>query len=96
MRTGGRILERQAPRRITTPTIAGVVVGVYEGAEGRSSAGGFSVSPNGRFVAITLVPDVVISELDAHPLAPMSTRVTTLVVATCAVLGSVDGFAASR
>lgn len=70
---------------------------LYESPDGRSSVEEFSVSPNGQYVAITVVPDVATSEPDGDPLAPMSTSVTTRVVdvATGAVLGTVDGFAIS-
>lgn len=70
-----------------------MVVGVYEGG---SSVEALPVSTEGQCAAITIVPDVAASGPDGHPLAPMSTSVTTLVVATGVAIGSTDGFAVKR
>lgn len=70
---------------------------LYESLEGRGSIEDFSVSPNGQYAAVTIVPDVSTSVSDGSPVDPMSTTVASIVIdiATGTVLGSVAGFAVS-
>lgn len=75
-------------------TTAGVL---YEDPDGRGSLESFTVSPNGQYAAVTVVPDVSASVSDGYLIDPESTTVSTLVIDidSGAVVRSVDGFAVS-
>ncbi len=67
---------------------------LFETANGKGSIDGFSVSPNGQFVAVNVVPDVASSISDGYFVNPKSTSITTVFVdiATGNLVRSVAGF----
>ena len=67
---------------------------LYESPDGQGSIEGFTVSPNGQYVAVTVIPNVATSVPDGYVVDPRSTSISTVVVeiATGAVVRSVDGF----
>ncbi len=67
---------------------------LYGGTDFTGSIDGFSVSPNGQYAAITVVPDYATSVSDGYAVDPRATSVTTVFVniATGAVVRSVSGF----
>ena len=67
---------------------------LYEAPDGRGSIEGFTVSPNGQYVAVSVIPDVAASVSDGYAVSAAATSVTTIVldVASGAAIGSVDGF----
>jgi hypothetical protein len=67
---------------------------LYGGKDFTGSIDGFSVSPNGQFVAINVVPDYATSVSDGYAVDPRATSITTVFVdvATGAVVRSVTGF----
>lgn len=80
-----------------------VVVAVDDGTSGRilyqtpnlaGSIEDFSVSPNGQYVAIEVVPVIADSVSDGYPQNPRSTTITTVVVdiETGLIVRSVEGF----
>lgn len=67
---------------------------LYQSPDGKGSIEGFRVSPNGQYVAVTVVPNVAASVSDGYYTSAMATSVSTIVldVESGAVLASVDGF----
>ena len=67
---------------------------LYQTVNGKGSIAGFSVSPNGQYVAVNVVPDVATSVSDNYAVDPMSTSITTMFVdiATGSVVRGVTGF----
>ena len=67
---------------------------LYESPDGQGSIEGFTVSPNGQYVAITVIPNVSTSVPDGYAVDPRSTSISSVVVdiATGAIVRSVDGF----
>ncbi|MCU1556473.1 MAG: hypothetical protein JWN09_468 [Microbacteriaceae bacterium] len=67
---------------------------LFETVNGKGSIDAFSVSPNGQYVAVNVVPDVVASVSDNYAVNPKSTSITTMFVdiATGNLVGSVAGF----
>ena len=55
---------------------------------------GFSVSPNGQYVAVNVIPDVAASVSDGYAIGAQSTSITTYFVdlATGVVVSGVAGF----
>jgi hypothetical protein len=70
---------------------------LYQSPDGKGSLDGFSVSPNGQYVAIEETPDVAASVSDGYVRDARSTSVTTIFVdiGTGAIVRSVAGFAAN-
>jgi hypothetical protein len=68
---------------------------VYETPGDLGSIEGFSVSPNGQYVAVEVVPDVSQAQSDGYFLnaKAMSTETVIVDLATGAVVRSVEGFA---
>lgn len=68
---------------------------VYESVSGRGSIDDFSVSPNGQFVAVEVVPDVTTMVSDAYYPFARATSITTVIVelATGRAVAEVAGFA---
>jgi len=67
---------------------------LYESPDGKGSIEDFAVSPNGQYVAITVIPNVSTSVADGYAVDPRSTSISSIVVeiATGAVVRSVEGF----
>lgn len=67
---------------------------LYESPDGQGSIEGFTVSPNGQYVAITVIPNVSTSVPDDYAVDPRSTSISSVVVdiETGAIVRSVDGF----
>lgn len=67
---------------------------IYQNADQLGNIETFRVSPNGQYVAVTVVPDVAASVSDHYASAPESTSVATMVVevATARVVRTVAGF----
>jgi len=68
---------------------------LYRTVDDEGEIGHFSLSPNGQFVAIEVVPDVSARQSDGYPVNARATTVTTVIVnvATGALVRSLDGFA---
>ncbi|HEY0258664.1 MAG TPA: hypothetical protein VGC18_02325 [Lacisediminihabitans sp.] len=80
------VSERGATSRILFQTV-----------DNKGSIDDFRVSPNGQYVAVTVIPDVSSSVSDGYSVDAQSTSVSTVFVdvATGAVVRSVDGFDAT-
>jgi hypothetical protein len=67
---------------------------LFQTANGKGSIDGFSVSPNGQYVAVNVVPDVASSVSDGYFVNPKSTSITTVFIdiATGNLVRSVAGF----
>lgn len=98
----GDVIEKAALQ--TTDGRFVVIVAVDDGTEGRvlyqtpdlaGSIEDFTVSPNGQYVAIEVVPVLADSVSDGYAVDPRSTTITTVIVeiSTGLIVRSVEGFA---
>ena len=98
----GDVIEKAALQ--TTDGKFVVIVAVDDGTEGRvlyqtpdlaGSIEDFSVSPNGQYVAIEVVPVIADTVSDGYTVDPRSTTITTVIVEieTGLIVRSVEGFA---
>jgi len=67
---------------------------LFGSADYKGSFDGFSVSPNGQYAALTVIPDYGASVSDSYPVDARATSVTTLFIriSTGRVVRSVEGF----
>jgi hypothetical protein len=67
---------------------------LYQTKDDAGSIEGFSVSPNGQFVAVNVIPDYANSVSDDYPVDAQSTSISTVFIdiASGAVVRSVEGF----
>jgi len=67
---------------------------LYQTKDDAGSIEGFSISPNGQFVAVNVIPDYANSVSDAYPVDAQSTSISTVFIdiASGAVVRSVAGF----
>lgn len=67
---------------------------LYEKTDQVGSIKGFDVSPNGQYLAVTTVPDLLASVIDGYRVNPEYTNVTTILIdiASGRTIGSVAGF----
>lgn len=67
---------------------------VYQPSGENASIEGFSVSPNGQFVAVEVIPDFGLSVSDGYSSNPQSTSITTMIVdvASGRLVSGVPGF----
>ncbi|MET4780589.1 hypothetical protein [Glaciihabitans sp. UYNi722] len=67
---------------------------LFQTVNNKGSIDGFSISPNGQYVAVNIVPDVATSVSDGYAVNPKSTSITTAFVdiATGKLVRSVSGF----
>ena len=70
---------------------------LYQNGDRHGNIEQFSVSPNGQYVAVSVVPDVAASVSDKYFAAPESTSITTLIVdiASGKTVRTLDGFGVS-
>ena len=70
---------------------------LYRTVDDEGEIGDFSLSPNGQFVAVEIVPEVSERQSDGYAVNSRATTVTTVIVnlATGAVVRSLEGFALS-
>lgn len=97
----GSVLEKAALESTDGRFI--VVVALDDGETGRilyttpdlaGSIEDFTVSPNGQFAAIEVVPVIADSVSDAYPVNPRATSITTVImnIATGEIVRSIEGF----
>ena len=67
---------------------------LYQTKDDAGSIEGFSISPNGQFVAVNVIPDYAHSVSDGYPVGAQSTSIRTVIIdiASGAVVRSVEGF----
>ncbi|MHC5795863.1 WD40 repeat domain-containing protein [Lacisediminihabitans sp. FW035] len=67
---------------------------LYQTKDDAGSIEGFSISPNGQFVAVNVIPDYASSVSDGYPVDAQSTSISTVFIdiASGAVVRSVEGF----
>lgn len=86
--TGGKFQSYLVHESGTTSRV------LYQTKDDAGSIEGFSVSPNGQFVAVNVIPDYASSISDGYPVDAQSTSISTIFIdiASGAVVRSVEGF----
>jgi len=86
--TGGKFQSYLVYESGTTARI------LYQTKDDAGSIEDFSISPNGQFVAVNVIPDYALSISDGYPVDAQSTSIRTVIIdiASGAVVRSVEGF----
>ena len=86
--TGGKFQSYLVYESGTTARI------LYQTKDDAGSIEGFSISPNGQFVAVNVIPDYANSVSDGYPVDAQSTSLSTVFIdiASGAIVRSVEGF----
>ena len=86
--TGGKFQSYLVYENGTTSRV------LYQTKDDTGSIEGFSISPNGQFVAVNVIPDYANSVSDGYPVDAQSTSISTVYIdiASGAIVRSVDGF----
>jgi hypothetical protein len=86
--TGGRFQSYLLYENGTTARV------LYQSKDDAGSIEDFSISPNGQFVAVNVIPDYANSVSDGYPVDAQSTSISTVFIdiASGAVVRSVEGF----
>jgi hypothetical protein len=86
--TGGKFQSYLVYEKGTTSRV------LYQTKDDAGSIENFSISPNGQFVAVNVIPDYANSVSDGYPVNAQSTSISTIFIdiASGAIVRSVEGF----